>query len=152
MAEPVPLWRLREALAGALPDGWRLVDVFDVWVGAPPLAGRVNGAEYRIELGGATDPEALAGAARSLLAARTLPRVRMRGDTPVPYDLRPLLADVAVTEPGPPAVLRIRGRIHPELGIGRPDEVVAALGDALGRELEVRGIVRERLIVADEPA
>ena len=152
MAEPVPLWRMREALDGGLPEGWRLVEVFDVWVGAPPLAGRVSAAEYRIELGGDIDPEALARAGASLLSAQALPRVRARGDSQVAYDLRPLLADVAVAEPGPPTVLWIRARIHPELGIGRPDEVVAALGDELGRELEVRGIVRERLIVADEPA
>jgi len=151
MAQPVPIWRVREALAGGLPEGWRLVDVFDVWVGAPPLAGRVVAAEYRIELGGDVDPDALAAAARVLLSAATLPRERARGEASVAYDLRPLLADVAVAETGPPVALRIRGRIHPELGIGRPEEVVAALGDRLGRSLEVRGIVRERLILAGEP-
>lgn len=152
MAEPVPLWRLREALVDTLPDGWRLVEVFDVWVGAPPLAGQVTGADYRIALGGEVDPVVLEAAARGLLAASTLPRLRTKGESTVPYDLRRLLVDVAVAEPGPPVVVRLRGRIHPELGTGRPDEVVAALGDAAGRELEVRGIVRERLIVADEPA
>jgi radical SAM-linked protein len=152
MTEPVPVWRLREALLGALPEGWQLVEVFDVWVGAPALAGRVTGADYRIVLDGEVDPVALDAAARGLLAASTLPRVRTKGESTVAYDLRPLLADIAVAEPGPPVVVRIRGRIHPELGTGRPDEVVAALGDALGHELEVRGIVRERLILADEPA
>ena len=152
MAEPVPLWRLREALVGALPDGWRLVELFDVWVGAPPLVGRVTGADYRVVLDGEVDPVALDAAARGLLAAAKLPRVRAKGESTVPYDLRPLLTDVAVVEPGPPVVLHVRGRIHPELGTGRPDEVVAALGDALGRALEVRGIVRERLVLADEPA
>ena len=150
MAEAVPLWRLRDALVGALPDGWRLVDLFDVWVGSPPLAGRVTGADYRIELAGEADPGAISAAAQRLLAATTLPRFRAKGESSVPYDLRPLLADVAVVEPGPPVVVRIRGLIHPALGTGRPDEVVGALGDQLGRPLEVRGIVRERLIVADE--
>lgn len=151
MAEPIPIWRLRDALVEVLPDGWRLVDVFDVWVSAPPLPGRVVGADYRIELGGDVDSAALTTAARALIAAPTLPRVRAKGDSSVPYDLRPLLGDVTVVEPGPPVVLRIRGRIHPELGTGRPDEVVGALGDQLGRPLEVRAIVRERLIVADDP-
>jgi radical SAM-linked protein len=151
MAAPVPVWRVRDALAGRLPEGWRLVDVFDVWVGAPPLAGRVIGADYRIELAGDADAAAIAGAARVLLSAATLPRQRAKGDASVDYDLRPLLADLRVVEPGPPVVLRIRGRIHPELGTGRPDDVVAALGDELGRPLEVRGIVRERLIVAGDP-
>jgi radical SAM-linked protein len=151
MAEPVPVWRIRDGLDGALPDGWRLVDVFDVWVGAPPLAGRVVAADYRIEVAGEADPASLAAAAQVLLTAASLPRVRARGDSSVTYDLRPLLADVAVVESGPRVVLRIRGRIHPELGTGRPDEVIAALSEQLGRELEVRGIVRERLIVADDP-
>jgi radical SAM-linked protein len=152
LAEVVPLWRVREALTGGLPEAWRLVDLFDVWVGAPPLPGRVIAADYRIELAGDVDAGALATATRTLLAAPTLPRVRPKGESTVPYDLRPLLADIAVVEPGPPTVLRFRGRIHPELGVGRPEEAVAALGAALGHELEVHGIVRERLIVADEPA
>jgi hypothetical protein len=151
MAEPVPVWRVREGLVGTLPDGWRLVDVFDVWVGAPPLAGRVVAADYRIELADGVDVAALTAAAHTLLAASSLPRLRAKGDSSVPYDLRPLLTDVAVVASGPPMVLRIRGRIHPELGTGRPEEVIAALGDHIGHLLEVRGIVRERLIMADDP-
>jgi hypothetical protein len=44
----------------------------------------------------------------------------------------------------------VRTRIHPELGTGRPEEVVAALGDRLGRALEARTVVRERLILAED--
>jgi len=36
------------------------VDAFDVWLGGPPLAGRVVAADYRIELAGAPDAAALA--------------------------------------------------------------------------------------------
>jgi radical SAM-linked protein len=151
LAEPVPIWRVREALAGGLPEGWRLIEVFDVWVGAPSLGGRVVAADYRIELGGEVDGASLGAAARDLLTAARLPRQRARGEASVEYDLRPLLADVVVLDPGPPVALRVRVRIHPELGVGRPDEVVAALGDRLGHPLEVREIVRERLILADEP-
>jgi radical SAM-linked protein len=151
MAERVPIWRVREALEGALPAGWRLVDLFDVWVGAPALAGRVVAADYLVELEGDLDASDLATAARRMLTTASLPRVRTKGDSSVPYDLRPLLADITVVSDGPRAVLRIRGRIHPELGVGRPEEVVAALGDELGRTLEVRGIVRERLVVTDDP-
>ena len=53
-------------------------------------------------------------------------------------------------EPGPPVVLRARTRFDPVLGTGRPEEVVAALGDAVGAPLVVASIVRERLILADE--
>ena len=150
LAERVPIWRMRTALDEALPRGWSLVDLFDVWVGGPPLAGRVVGADYRIELGEAVDPDAMEAAARGLLDARELPRVRQKGEGSVAYDLRQLLGDVSVYRPGGTPSLRVRTRIHPELGTGRPEEVVAALGERLGRPLEVRIIVRERLILADD--
>ena len=73
-----------------------------------------------------------------------------KGGSTVRYDLRPLLVDVGVVEPGPPVVLRARTRFHPVLGTGRPEEVVAALGDAVGAQLDVTSIVRERLILAEE--
>jgi radical SAM-linked protein len=149
LAERVPIWRVREAMTQRLPAGWRLVDLFDVWVGGPPLAGRVIAADYRIELVVGVDPDRLAEAARSLLAARELPRVRQKGDGSVAYDLRPLLLDVSV-DPGMGNVIRARTRIHPELGTGRPEEVVAALCDQLGGAPEVRAIVRERLILSGE--
>ena len=148
LAERVPIWRVREALIDRIPSGWRLVDLFDVWVGGPPLAGRVIAADYRIELGDGPEADRLAGAARALLAARGLPRVRQKGEGSVAYDLRPLLVDVSVDRAG--AVIRARTRIHPELGTGRPEEVVAALGERLGRALEVRAVVREGLIVSGE--
>jgi hypothetical protein len=68
----------------------------------------------------------------------------------VAYDLRPLLVDRAVAEAGPPTVIVARTRFHPELGTGRPEEVVAALGDALGAPIDVASVVRERLVLADE--
>lgn len=148
LAERVPIWRIREALTERLPAGWRLVDLYDVWVGGPPLAGRVIAADYLIELAEAPEADLLAEAARALLAARELPRVRQKGDGSVAYDLRPLLVDVSVDRPG--GVIRARTRIHPELGTGRPEEVVAALGERLGRALEVRAIVREGLVVSGE--
>jgi hypothetical protein len=149
LAERVPIWRVREALIDRIPAGWRLVDLFDVWVGGPPLAGRVVGADYRIELDDGIDRDRLVEAATSLLAARELPRVRQKGDGTVAYDLRPLLLDVSV-DPGLGNVIRVRTRIHPELGTGRPEEVVAALGDELGGAPEVRAVVRERLILSGE--
>jgi hypothetical protein len=146
----VPLWRAREALVAHVPEGWTLIDLFDVWVGGPPLAGRVVGADYRVELAPGADTAAVADAARGLLEARELQRVRPKGDGMVAYDLRPLLADVVVNGSGDRPTLRVRVRIHPELGTGRPEEVVAALGDRLGRALDVGAIVRERVILSGE--
>jgi hypothetical protein len=44
----------------------------------------------------------------------------------------------------------MRTRIHPELGTGRPEEVVAALSDDLGSPLAIERIVRRRLLLLDE--
>jgi len=46
--------------------------------------------------------------------------------------------------------VRTRTRFHPELGTGRPEEVLAALADAAGRPLEAATIVRERLLLIDD--
>lgn len=149
LAERVPLWQVRNALEARLPAGWRLVDLFDVWVGGPPLAGRVIGAQYRVGLGLADAPS-VQEACRGLMGAASLPRTRQKGDALVPYDLRPLLWSVRVTDAGPPVVLRIRTRIHPELGSGRPEEVIAALGERIGRAFDSVSIVRERMMLAGE--
>ena len=145
----VPSWLVRERLTDRLPAGWRLVDVFDVWIGAPSLAGQVGAADYRIDLG-AVDAETVAGACAAVMASDALPRERVKGASTVPYDLRPLVVDVGVSDPGPPVVLRARTRFHPALGTGRPEEVVASLGDHIGQPLAVRSIVRERLILIDD--
>lgn len=150
-----PVWRVREAIAAVVPDGWRLVDLDDVWLGAPALPGQVVAADYRITLddlsptvpGGADE---IAKACEGLLAADRLERARPKGGGVVRYDLRRLVIDLAVADPGPPVVLRARTRIHPELGTGRPEEVVAAIADSIGTELSISSIEREGLILADE--
>jgi hypothetical protein len=127
-----------------------MVDLEDVWLAGPPLAGQVAAADYRIVLAGTPDPEVLAAACRAVLAAEHIERERAKGGGTVPYDLRPLLIDVGLAEPVGPPVVAARTRFHPELGTGRPEEVVAALADAAGSPLEVAAIVRERLILVDE--
>jgi hypothetical protein len=149
LVERWPAWRVREALADHVPGGWRIVDLADVWLAGPPLAGKVAAADYRIELPANVDVDALDRAARDLLATDRLPRERPKGAGTVTYDLRPLLIAIDV-EAGPPPAVRARTRFHPELGTGRPEEVLAALGDRLGRPLEAAAIVRERLVLADD--
>jgi len=151
LTERWPAWRLREALTGSVPPGWSLVDVQDVWLAGPPLAGRVAAADYRVELAGDVPADQLRAAAAELLAAPNLPRSRARGEGSVEYDLRPLLIDVTI-EDGPPATVTTRTRFHPELGTGRPEEVVAALGDRMGETLETSSIVRARLILVEDLA
>jgi radical SAM-linked protein len=150
LTELAPVAQVRDRIGACVPEGWRLVDLFDVWLGAPALAGQVAAADYRIAID-STDPAVLATACEAILEAKELPRERAKGTTVVAYDLRPLLADVRMIDAGPPACVRARTRFDPIRGTGRPEEVVAALGDRLGAPLEVVSIVRERLILADEP-
>lgn len=156
LAERLTLPTLRSRLEGQLPAGYRLVDLFDVWLGEPAAASRLAAADYRVAVRGASAAE-LAGAAEALLAADSLGRARPRGEgRSVAYDLRPLLLELNMADaPGPeasgaPASVRMRLR-HAQEGVaGRPEEVVLALGEALDRVLELDVIVRERLLVADE--
>lgn len=152
LVERWPAWRLREALAPVVPPGWRLVSAHDVWLGGPPLAGRVAAADYRIELdlGDATDGARVSSACSLFLAARRVPRRRRKGEGTAEYDLRPLVVDVAVAELGPPVILRARTRFHPERGTGRPEEVVGAIGDLIGTTLTTQSVVRERLLLVED--
>ena len=142
-----PAWRAREALTGAMLRGWSMTDLEDVWLGAPALAAAVCAADYRIALGGDAEAAGLAKAAERVLQARSVFRTREKGGSSVRYDLRPLLESVEVVA-GSPVMLQIRTRFDPQLGNGRPEEVVAALADELGRDLIIAEIVRERLILA----
>jgi hypothetical protein len=155
LAERVPAWRVREALAERMPLAHSFISAEDVWLGAPPLPGRVSAADWRVELdAAAVDTGRLAEAAEELVAARSLPRTRSKAGIDKSYDLRPLLGDVCLGSPAPgrdgPIVVLIRTRFRPELGSGRPDEVIAALGEACGTELVARRTVRERLILAGD--
>jgi hypothetical protein len=153
LVERLPRWRVREALAGRLPEGNALVDLYDVWLGEPPLPGRVAASVYLATVPTA-DPGRIAAAADALMAAGALPRVRRKGEGTVSYDLRPFLAalEVAAGDEGG-AVIRMTLRHDPARGIGRPDETLAALGEALeGPALEAATLARERLVLAELPA
>jgi hypothetical protein len=98
------------------------------------------------------DPARIADAARQLIAARSLPRIRRKGSAEKRYDLRLLLEAVAVDDATGPGIARllVRTRFHPELGAGRPEEVVAALGEAVGAPIAIAALARVRLLLADE--
>jgi hypothetical protein len=156
LTDRIAAWRVRETLQRVLPSGHELVALDDVWLGAPALAGRVAAADYLVTLRCSAAKDAIAAAAERLLAAEHLPRERAKGGGVKTYDLRPLLIAVGVvTEPAPAAVsesvvVRVRTRIHPELGSGRPEEVVAALADEIATPLEVTETIRERVVLHDD--
>ena len=154
LTERIPAWRLREGIATGLPAGHELVGIEDVWLGAPALAGRIAAADYLVVVKGPVDPTALAAAADRLLAAEHLVRERTKGGAVKTYDLRALLVSIETgTDSGAQraaAFVRARTRIHPELGSGRPEEVLGALARELGGSLEAAETVRERLVLVDD--
>jgi radical SAM-linked protein len=142
LAERLPAPDLRARLTAGMPAGYRVVDVHDVWVGAPALAPQLVAADYRMTLFGAERGE-LASAAAGLLASARLRRERRREAKTIAYDLRPLIIDLQVRDADPGAVapdgvsaavavLWMRLRHSQERGSGRADEVVSALADELG--------------------
>ena len=153
LAERLPVASVREAVRSALPSGWSLVGIHDVWLGAPAAPAALVAADYRVVVAGPTRIR-LEAAARELLAAASLPRERRREKRTTAYDLRPLLVALETRAAGVTGVtLGMRLRHGPD-AVGRPEEVVAALGEPPApppeSPLEIVEIVRERLVLADD--
>jgi radical SAM-linked protein len=151
LAERLPAWHVRRAVTQALPSGCDLVELADVWLGAPPLAGAIVGADYRVTVAPDGDPgiDEARRAAEDLLAQSSVMRMRRKGGREVAYDLRSLVGGIEVIG-GPPTTLRIRARFDPERGSGRPEEVFGALSDSLGQPIVPAETVRERLLLAED--
>jgi len=149
---PLPQTRfvLGKALEAGLPEGHRLVDLYDVSLGEPALPGMVAASVYRVILrADGPRPEAIRGAAAAMLAATTLPRQRPKGDTTVAYDLRPFLDVIAIESFPDGEALRMTLRHDPERGVGRPDEVLAELSERAGAPIPTSGLVRERIVLRE---
>ena len=142
LAERLSAPDLRDRLAAGLPRGYRVVDLHDVWVGAPALAPQLVAADYSMTLLG-VEPARAAGAISHLMAAAKLPRERHKEARSIAYDLRPLLLDLQVRAADPEAIppdataaaatgLWMRLRHSQNLGSGRTDEVIAALAEEMG--------------------
>jgi radical SAM-linked protein len=180
--EPFDVWLLerhridvvRAALERAAPPGHRVVDLYDVWIGAPSLPASVMAGDYLVTARPAEvdGPVAIASsrvdaAIVALLAEPRIERRREKGGGSIVVDIRPHileLAMAAVPEPGsmaglspgpapvggPAIALTIRLLLGGERGVGRPEEVVAALGDLFGVELAIDAIVRRRVVLSGE--
>jgi len=158
LTERLPRWRVREALLAALPACHALVDLYDVWLGEAPLPGRVSASVYRAALEPVADAAAVRRAAVALLAETALPRTRKKGEATVAYDLRPFIEAIDIEGGGAVAgvaatmIVRMTLRHDPERGVGRPEELLAALSERSGVGLAARSLVRERLVLATPPA
>ena len=88
--------------------------------------------------------------------SRPCPRERRKGETIVAYDLRPFVDAIEVAEVHRRGrrladPLRMTLRHDPEKGVGRPDELLAALRRS-GSAFHARSLARERLVLATPPA
>ena len=161
LAARLPAAEVRDLVRAGLPAAVELIDLHDVWVGAPSASAVLVAADYRVEVAG-VPALALRVAAEALLTASTLPRERRREKKTQTFDLRPLIISLSVAAVLPPAgpggdaptaVLRTRLRHRPD-AVGRPEDVVAALAappaPPLDGQVRVLQIVRERLLTADD--
>lgn len=140
---------VRAAVSAAFAPGYRLSDIYDVWLGAPALPASVVGAEYLVDVSTELTSDDLRLAVTRLLAASRLPRERTKGSGVVAYDLRPLIAGIDVrTMPAGTTTLHVEVRFDPALGSGRPEEVVAALAAVANGSISALGTRRSRLILA----
>jgi radical SAM-linked protein len=147
---------VRQAVSEAVPAGYSLVDVHDVWTGAPTLPSLVVAADYRASAaaGRATaHGEQLDAAIEALLASPRIEVQRDKGTAAITMDIRPLvmrLRQVASLDEGSFG-LRMRLRLGGAGGVGRPEEIVSELGHRLGRPLTIVELIRERIHLADDP-
>jgi hypothetical protein len=98
-----PAWRAREALIGSMLPGWTLMDVEDVWLGAPALAAAVCAADYRIARGDVIPRRG----GRRTGAARAKRLRGEKGGSSVRYDLR-RLESIEVVAGSPVVPVRTR--------------------------------------------
>ena len=142
LAEKLTAPDLRRRLEAGMPRGYLVVDLHDVWVGAPAIAPQLAAADYRLTLLN-VEQDLLGGAVARLLAADQLTRERHKESKTIRYDLRPLVFDLQVRPADPAAIpthadaaeaagLWMRLRHSQNGGSGRAEEVVAALADDLG--------------------
>jgi radical SAM-linked protein len=122
LEESVPLEKLEEALAKALPPGLNIISIEEANLKEPALQTRVVSAEYIITL--LDNSHAIKEKLDELLEADTLPRER-RGK---PYDLRALIEDIKLMPVDEYDRQRFLVRLAARPGAtGRPEELLAAI-------------------------
>jgi radical SAM-linked protein len=151
----MPLADVSGALGVRVPPGHSVRAIHDVWLGAPSLQAAGRAVDYEVLTGG-LDASPVGAAAARLLAAAEVPRVRTRAGRDVRYDLRPLVEAIVVdNDESSPTVagarILFRFRLDPERGIGRPDDLVAALEDGAGIPITTAVVRRTRVWLADDP-
>ena len=125
LSEPMDSSDVIARLAPTLPAGIAVTSVAEVPLNAPALQAELRWAEYVVTVEMDEAPEQIEQKVQAFLAAPALPRER-RGKS---YDLRPLVLSLSaevVRDSSVQIVMRLLADAN--VGTGRPDEVLAALG------------------------
>jgi radical SAM-linked protein len=136
-AELADIWLIEETppdevlvrLTERMAPGITLASMTEVDLTGLSLQQSLAAAQYRVSFLDPVDTAALGKGLEALLSAETLPRTRKRAKDkrPKPYDLRPLIVDLALeqaSEGGPILTMHL---VQTPTQTGRPDEVLTSL-------------------------
>lgn len=143
----LPLVPLAKRLALECPPGITINQIQEVALATPSVQSLVRYSEYRVAVSAQMANAEIESRIANLLAARSLPRERVREKQVRRYDLRPLVESVWPADWGMQGGTLGMLLQTDEQATGRPDEVLAALGLAE----QAHAIHRVKLILAPPP-
>ena len=150
LAQPTPAAKVAERVGPHLPPGLAVRESWEVGIGLPSLPASVRWADYEVDVPASDACADVPNAVASFLEKEHFPWEDTRGAKVRRYDLRPLVLELRV-EPAQEgdaresSTMRLVMRLRCEsAGVGRPDQVVKALGLA-----EPTRIHRRRLVLAE---
>ena len=141
LAVPVEPRGVPERLAPHLPPGLASLESWEVGMSQPSAPSVVRHADYEVDVAAATHDAR--HAVDTFLAATSLPWRDTRGEKVREYDIRALVESIAVAESDGKVRLAMR-LVAGSSGVGRPDQVVKALGLP-----EAHRVHRVRLVLAE---
>jgi len=141
LAEHVRPDELVARVAPHLPPGLQALEAWEVGFALPSLPASVRWADYEVDV--AADASEARVAVEQLMSAGTFPWEDTRGEKTRRYDLRPLVLELRVYACGNATRLAMRLRCDQQ-GVGRPDQLVKALGLP-----EASRVHRKRLVLTD---
>jgi len=89
-----------ERIQAVSPDGLQVIEIEEIDIKAPALQTMVRGADYRIRFEDGIERDLLQSKIDVLLNAETIPATRKRKRKTIPYDMRPLIHDLYISEDG----------------------------------------------------
>jgi len=122
----VPAEEAKDAMVANAPDGLVIESVSEVNLHGPALQGIMRSADYDVSIWSEATAERAQQALAELLQRPTLPYTREREGRQSTHDLRPLLLNATYLGHDGVHHLHMTMVCSPQ-GVGRPEELVAAL-------------------------